>query len=138
MISKGSCGSVPLPATVDEEYIASASGAEAIQPADRPSMMAFYAKSLELYEILNDVLLSLYKPIPEESPEDIYDFYFNREPSEGELTIFELDRALTKWTRSLPAHLRGDPSPVADNIIFYRQCVVLRARYVRFRYLRRF
>ncbi|KAJ0426889.1 C6 transcription factor [Aspergillus carlsbadensis] len=135
MISKASCGSVPLPATVDEEYIASAPGAEAIQPADRPSMMAFYAKSLELYEILNDVLLSLYKPIPEESPEDIYDFYFNREPSEGELTIFELDRALTKWTRSLPAHLRGDPSPVADNIIFYRQSVVLRARFLHVRML---
>ncbi|KAL3452764.1 fungal-specific transcription factor domain-containing protein [Aspergillus insuetus] len=135
MISKASCGSVPLPATVDEEYIASASGAEATQPADRPSMMAFYAKSLELYEILNDVLLSLYKPIPEESPEDIYDFYFNREPSEGELTIFELDRALTKWTRSLPTHLRGDPSPVDGNIIFKRQCVVLRARFLHVRML---
>ncbi|KAL3484417.1 fungal-specific transcription factor domain-containing protein [Aspergillus germanicus] len=135
MISKASCGSVPLPATIDEEYIASASGAEATQPADRPSMMAFYAKSLELYEILNDVLLSLYKPIPEESPEDIYDFYFNREPSEGELTIFELDRALTRWTRSLPTHLRGDPSPVDGNIIFKRQCVVLRARFLHVRML---
>ncbi|KAL3463887.1 fungal-specific transcription factor domain-containing protein [Aspergillus heterothallicus] len=135
MISKASCGAVPLPATVDEEYIASASGIEATQPADRPSMMAFYAKSLELYEILNDVLLSLYKPIPEESPEDIYDFYFNRESSESELTIFELDRALTKWTRSLPPHLRGDPSPVHENIIFYRQSVVLRARFLHVRML---
>ncbi|KAL2856442.1 C6 transcription factor [Aspergillus pseudoustus] len=135
MISKASCGAVPLPATIDEEYIASATGTEAIQPADRPSMMVFYAKSLELYEILNDVLLSLYKPIPEESPEDIYDFYFNRESSEGELTIFELDRALTKWTRSLPPHLRGDPSPVHENIIFYRQSVVLRARFLHVRML---
>ncbi|KAL2809432.1 putative C6 transcription factor [Aspergillus granulosus] len=135
MISKASCGSVPLPATVDEEFIASAAGAEATQPADRPSMMAFYAKSLELYEILNDVLLSLYKPIPDESPEDMYDFYFNRESREGELTVFELDRALTRWTRSLPPHLRGDPSPVLDNIIFCRQNVVLRARFLHVRML---
>lgn len=130
MISKASCGSVPLPATVDEEYIPTASGAEAMQPADRPSVMAFYAKSLELYEILNDILLSLYKPIPEESPEDMYNFYFNKETSEGERTIFELDRALTRWTRSLPPHLRGTTSPETENLVFYRQSVVIRARYV--------
>ncbi|KAL3477446.1 fungal-specific transcription factor domain-containing protein [Aspergillus californicus] len=135
MISKGSCGAVPLPATVDEEYIASARGVEATQPADQPSMMAFYAKSLELYEILNDVLLSLYKPVPEESPEDIYDFYFNRETSEGELTVFELDRALTKWTRSLPPHLREKPGPQFENIMFHRQSVVLRARFLHVRML---
>ncbi|KAL4877987.1 fungal-specific transcription factor domain-containing protein [Aspergillus karnatakaensis] len=135
MISKASCGSVPLPATIDEEYIASASGSEATQPADRPSFMAFYAKSLELYEILNDVLLSLYKPVVEESPDDIYDFYFNKETAEDELTIFELDRALTKWTRSLPPHLRGSSATGPDNIIFYRQSVVLRARFLHVRML---
>ncbi|PLB35594.1 transcription factor domain-containing protein [Aspergillus candidus] len=135
MISKASCGSVPLPATVDEEYIPTASGAEAMQPADRPSVMAFYAKSLELYEILNDILLSLYKPIPEESPEDMYNFYFNKETSEGERTIFELDRALTRWTRSLPPHLRGTTSPETENLVFYRQSVVIRARFLHVRML---
>jgi hypothetical protein len=128
MISKASCGSVPLPATVDEEYIPTALGGEVRQPADRPSVMAFYAKSLELYEILNDILLSLYKPVPEGNPEDIYDFYFNRGPDEGERTIFELDRALTKWTQSLPAHLRGHTSSKPEDAVFYHQSVVLRAR----------
>ena len=89
-------------------------------------MMAFYAKSLELYEILNDILLSLYKPVPEESPEDIHDFYFNKEGNEGERTIFDLDRSLTRWTRSLPSHLRGTTA----NELFLRQGIVLRARYV--------
>ncbi|OJJ59166.1 hypothetical protein ASPSYDRAFT_89880 [Aspergillus sydowii CBS 593.65] len=135
MISKASCGSVPLPATIDEEYIASASGPEVAQPADQPSIMAFYAKSLELYEILNDILLSLYKPVPEESPDDIYDFYFSRDTNEDELTIFELDRALTKWTRSLPPHLRGEPASGPNNMIFYRQTVVLRARFLHVRML---
>lgn len=129
MISKASCGSVPLPATVDEEYIASASEIGVEQPADQPSIMAFYAKSLELYDILNDILLSLYKPVVEDSPDDFYDLYFNRDTSEDELTIFQLDRALTRWTRSLPAHLRGEPVSGSNGIIFYRQSVVLRARY---------
>ncbi|KAI9932323.1 hypothetical protein MW887_009835 [Aspergillus wentii] len=135
MISKASSGSVPLPASVDEEYIPTASGTEASQPADRPSMMDFYAKSLELYEIMNDVLLSLYKPVSEESLEDIHDFYFNKETSEGERTIFELDRALTRWTRSLPVHLRGISSPESEDPIFYRQSVVLRARFLHVRVL---
>ena len=105
MISKASSTSVPLPDAIDEEYIPAASGAQAKQPTDRPSVMAFYAKSLELYEILNDVLLSLYnKPISDENPEDMYDFYFDKEIAQGERTIFELDRALTKWTRTLPFH----------------------------------
>ncbi|KAL4814443.1 fungal-specific transcription factor domain-containing protein [Aspergillus spinulosporus] len=135
MISKASCGSVPLPATVDEEYIASASGSGVEQPADQPSIMAFYAKSLELYDILNDILLSLYKPVVEESPDDVYDLYFNRDTSEDELTIFQLDRALTRWTRSLPAHLRGGPVSGSNGIIFYRQSVVLRARFLHVRML---
>lgn len=131
MISKASCGPVPLPATVDEEYIPAASGAEVSQPANRPSMMAFYAKSLELYEILNDILLSLYKPVSDENPEDIHDFYFNKEGSEGERTIFDLDRSLTRWSRSLPSYLRGD----TNDEVFLRQSVVLRARFLHVRML---
>lgn len=129
MISKASCESVPLPATVDEEYIPTASGIEATQPADQPSVMAFYAKSLELYEIMNDILLSLYKTVPEESPEDMYDLYFNKETNQGERTIFELDRALSKWSQSLPSHLRGNSLAGSTDVVFYHQSVVLRARY---------
>lgn len=130
MISKASSGAVPLPITVDDEFISAASADEPTQPAERPSMMAFYAKTLELYEIMNDVLLSLYKPAPDESAEDIHDFYFNNSAGEGERTIFELDRSLTRWTRSLPLHLRGDSSVSAqENPIFFRQGIVLHARF---------
>ncbi|KAE8388695.1 hypothetical protein BDV23DRAFT_195028 [Aspergillus alliaceus] len=113
MITKASCGSVPLPDMVDEEYIPTTSGIEATQPADRPSVMAFYAKSLELYEIMNDILLSLYKP----------------------RTIFELDQALTKWSRSLPQHLRGSSLSDSTDVVFYHQSVVLRARFLHVRML---
>ncbi|KAB8233880.1 transcription factor domain-containing protein [Aspergillus alliaceus] len=135
MITKASCGSVPLPDMVDEEYIPTASGIEATQPADRPSVMAFYARSLGLYEIMNDILLSLYKPVPEDNPEDMYELYFNKETSEDEQTIFELDRALTKWSRSLPQHLRGSSLSDSTDVVFYHQSVVLRARFLHVRML---
>ncbi|KAJ9488305.1 hypothetical protein VN97_g5000 [Penicillium thymicola] len=135
MISKASSGAVPLPVAVDDEYIPSGCGKEVSQPPDRPSMMAFYATSLELYEIMNDVLLSLYKPISDDHAEDFHNFYFDNVASEGERTIFELDRSLTRWTRSLLPHLRWDSSTVSTNPIFYRQSIVLRARFLHVRML---
>ncbi|KAJ5779911.1 hypothetical protein N7457_005071 [Penicillium paradoxum] len=135
MISKVSSGAVPLPAAVDDEYISSGSSAQVSQPSNRPSMMAFYSKSLELYEIMHDVLLSQYKPISDDSMEDIHDFCFDNVASEGERTIFELDRSLTRWTRSLPLHLRGDSSVIPATPIFYRQSIVLRARFLHVRML---
>ncbi|PYH42286.1 transcription factor domain-containing protein [Aspergillus saccharolyticus JOP 1030-1] len=131
MISKASCGSVPLPATVDEEYIPSALGTDAAQPADRPSVMAFYAQSLELYEILNDILLSMYNPNPDESPDDVY----FKDTTEGKQTVFELDRALTNWSRNLPPHLRGDASLAYGDKMFYHQSIVLQARFLHVRML---
>ncbi|KAL4899620.1 hypothetical protein BDW74DRAFT_189000 [Aspergillus multicolor] len=134
MITKASARSVPLPVTVDEEYIASSSDTQMTQPANQPSIMSFYAKSLELYEILNDILLSLYKPTPDE-PDDVYGFIFTKDNNEHALTIFELDRALNKWSRSLPPHLRGEPAAGSNASIFYRQSVVLRARFLHVRML---
>ena len=130
MISRFSNETVPLPETVDDELIPANTTAEPTQPPNKPSIMAFYAKTLELYEIMNDVLLSLYKPASDDSPEDVHDFYFNNNvnENESERTIFELDRSLTQWTRSLPSHLKGDPSVNQDNPIFMRQGIVLRAR----------
>ena len=128
MITKASSGDVPLPIAVDEEFIPYEPRSEASQPPDQPSIMAFFAKSLELYDIMNDVLLSLYKQSTDDSGENIHDLYFNNVAGEGERTIFELDRCLARWTRSLPVHLRGDESTMPANPIFCRQSIVLRAR----------
>ena len=128
MVSKISSGAVPLPVKVDDEFIVSSSTAEPSQPVERPSMMTFYIKTLELYEIMNDVLLSLYKPAAEDSPNDIHDFYFNTAVSEGERTVFDLDRSLDRWAQNLPAHLCPGSSSRSDSPIFFRQSVVLQAR----------
>ena len=128
MISRQSDQDVPLPAATDEEHIRHFSRPDRTPSSSRPAMMSFYIKSLELYEIMNDVLLTLYGPAPEESNHGVHDFYFNNsETKEGEPTIFDLDRALIKWCQSLPSHLR-DPCEVLDNAIFTRQAIVLRAR----------
>lgn len=130
MITKTSSGVVPFPAAVDDEFIQPESTLEASQPPNRPSIMAFFGKTLELYDIMNDVLLSLYNPSKDPSVEDIHDFYFNNITNEGERTIFELDHSLSRWTRSLPVHLCGDSAMASANPIFCRQSIVLRARSV--------
>ncbi|KAJ6031000.1 hypothetical protein N7540_001732, partial [Penicillium herquei] len=135
MISKYSSGAVPLPEAVDDEIIQAGIASEPTQPPETPSVMAFYAKSLELYEIMNDVLLSLYKSTADESLEDMHDFYFNSGTNEGDRTIFELDRSLSRWTRSLPAHLQQWPNVNSENSIFMRQSIVLRARFLHVRIL---
>lgn len=134
IVSKGSCGAVPLPIPVDEEYIRSTVTSDVLQPADRPSMLVFFVKSLELYDILNDILLSLYKPSAESLVEDVQDFFhLHQGSSDGERTIFELDRALTRWSRSLPPHLRRStesPNSGPLEFMFCRQANVLKARFV--------
>ncbi|CAI7625149.1 unnamed protein product [Penicillium bialowiezense] len=135
MITKTSSGVVPFPAAVDDEFIQPESTLEASQPPNRPSMMAFFGKTLELYDIMNDVLLSLYNPSKDPSAEDIHDFYFNNITNEGERTIFELDHSLSRWTRSLPVHLCGDSAMASANSIFCRQSIVLRARFLHVRIL---
>lgn len=131
MISRVSSGAVPLPLTVDDEFISSATTGEPSQADGQPSIMWFYAKTLELYEIMNDVLLSLYKPVLDDHTDEPHDFYFNSVVSEGERTIFDLDRSLTRWTRGLPRHLGAEAPIPQSNPIFCRQRIVLHARYVK-------
>lgn len=131
MISRVSSGAVPLPLIVDDEFISSETTSEPSQQGDQPSIMWFYAKTLELYEIMNDVLLSLYKPVLDDHTEEPHDFYFNSVVSEGERTIFDLDRSLTRWTRGLPRHLGAESSIPQSNSIFFRQKIVLHARCVK-------
>lgn len=131
MISKISSGAVPLPVLVDDDLIPSSATVEPTQPTQKLSIMAFYAKTLELYEIMNEVLLSLHKPVSDDGPDETYQFYFNSTHSDGEHTIFELDHSLTRWAQSLPAHLRTGSTAAEHNPVFFRQGIVLNARFVK-------
>ncbi|KAL7653069.1 hypothetical protein ACMYSQ_007805 [Aspergillus niger] len=133
MISKEAAGAVPLPTMGDEEVPPGSQDAES-PPQDgeieRPSFMTFYAKCLELYEILNDILLSLYSNsnTPADRPEDHHNYYF-RSFHEGQVTVTQLDYALTVWSQSLPKVFRCQSTPLPANNIISRQRIVLRLRY---------
>jgi hypothetical protein len=130
MISKISSGAVPLPVLVDDEFIPVDATVDPTQPTQKLSMMAFYAKTLELYEIMNEVLLSLHKPVSDDGPEETHQFSFTNTNTDGEHTIFELDHSLTRWAQGLPAHLRTGSTEGAHNPVFFRQGIVLNARFV--------
>ncbi|KAK2749281.1 hypothetical protein FQN55_003606 [Onygenales sp. PD_40] len=135
MITKGAASLVPLPMPLDEELITPEPGVDGLQLEGRTWMIAFFSASLGLYEIMNDILLTLYTPVFEEPRNDIHMFYFSQDGKEGGVSIFELDRALTKWSRSLPPHLRDISARPDRNPIFQRQAIVLRARFLHVRML---
>ncbi|CAI7638909.1 unnamed protein product [Penicillium manginii] len=135
MISKISSGAVPLPVLVDDEFIPVDATVDPTQPTQKLSMMAFYAKTLELYEIMNEVLLSLHKPVSDDGPEETHQFSFTNTNTDGEHTIFELDHSLTRWAQGLPAHLRTGSTEGAHNPVFFRQGIVLNARFLHIRIL---
>lgn len=124
MISKEAASAVPLPAMVDEQHPQSPT-----EPTGNASFLTFYTKSLELYEILSDILLSLYKnPTLPDRPEDSHHFYFNSF-DDGQLAVFRLDHALSTWSQSLPSHLRSSSPASSTHPIIDRQSLVLRSRY---------
>lgn len=129
MISRASADAVPLPANIDDEYLFSTHGPVVHQPQGHPSVMEFYTRSLGLYRILHEILLSLYMPTNDEPPEDMVDYYYGKE-REGELNIFELNRALTRWFEALPPHLKDITFDTNRTPKFLRQAIILRARYV--------
>lgn len=127
MISKEAAGDVPLPTMADGD---NSDLAEPPSSSNKGlSFFAFYAKSLELYEIMNDILLSsVYKnQTPPDRPEDLQKYY-SKSFYEGQLTVLQLEYALTSWSQSLPEYFSSQLNS-SENYIINRQSVVLRLRY---------
>ncbi|PYH76971.1 hypothetical protein BO82DRAFT_345884 [Aspergillus uvarum CBS 121591] len=128
MISKDAAGAVALPTMVDEEVPQVLTESRPQGEIEMPSFITFYAKCLELYEILNDILLSLYlNSSPPEKSDDHHNYFF-RSFHEGQVTVFQLDYALSVWSQSLPAIFRSQATPLPANHVISRQKVVLRLR----------
>ncbi|KAF6832159.1 transcriptional regulatory protein [Colletotrichum musicola] len=51
--------SIPVPATIDDEYLSET--VEGEQPRNRPSYLVFFVHSLELFDVLGDVLAKFYE-----------------------------------------------------------------------------
>ena len=92
------------------------------------SRFAFFARSIELYEIMNRTTQTVYSvPIVKRCKKDACP----REPIEGNEdigAIIELDEALCAWEQRVPDHLRLECREPSDDEISNRQAVILRIR----------
>lgn len=115
---------VPCPLAVDDQYIHNDSTTPR-QPANRPSEIAFFIHTIELSQVIDNILKDLYATnrkslrldagVSEESRQ--YQFL-----SRAVL----LDGQLRSWWKDVPAHLR--PESEVDGQIFKRQRSVMRVR----------
>ena len=95
---------------------------------DTTMRLSFFAKSIELYEIINRITLAVYsnattkryKKGPSDSPPEGAD--------EDLATIMELDQALANWEKRLPDHLSMEFLYIFEDEIIKRQAVILRIR----------
>lgn len=101
---------------IDDEFFEKQDEGSPIRPDRKPCIMAFIVKAMELYRILDDILINLYLTPP------------GIEQQEMRLThILELDGRIQDWRKSLPLHLQHDPAPENDPLL-RRQAMVLRIR----------
>jgi hypothetical protein len=135
MVDKLASNSVPLPIFVDDEHM------DRGQPSDRPPVIAFYIKTLEVFEIMARVMqnsVSLNRGVGSSTSRDQYHLLFGDSNINHLTETLKLDQSLMIWASSLPNHLRPDSitSPTQTyNPIFHRQANVLRSRYLHTRIL---
>ncbi|KAE8360842.1 fungal-specific transcription factor domain-containing protein [Aspergillus caelatus] len=115
MIPNWLFSSVPLPSMIDDEFFEAQTEGSERRPDGQPCIMAFLGKAIELYRILDDVLVELYLTC---SPRE--------EGIESKLPhILEIDSRIQSWSKSLPGHLQIHTA-ATGNTILDRQATVLR------------
>lgn len=135
MVDKLASNSVPLPKSVDDEHM------DRGQPSDHPPVIAFYIKTLEVFEIMARVMqnsASLNRGVATFTSRDQYHLLFGDSHINHLTETLKLDQSLMIWASSLPSHLRPDPITGPNqkyNPIFHRQANVLRSRYLHTRIL---
>ncbi|CAG9961998.1 unnamed protein product [Clonostachys byssicola] len=120
-VNSGPFDPVPLPKMIDDEFLDTQTQPSATRPDGRKSIMAFFVKSLELFNIANDIQNEAYR-----QQKGVRDGGINRL-----ISVFRLDNRLVQWAQTLPVHLHYSESiQEGEGLAFRRQRVVLRARYL--------
>ncbi|WQF75370.1 hypothetical protein CDEST_00384 [Colletotrichum destructivum] len=88
--------SVPTPATIDDEHLAETTAG--VQPSDRPSYLAFFVRSLGLFDVLNEILAKFYSD---------GDYALERR-AEYLNDVLQLSSKLDDLSASMPDYLRED------------------------------
>ncbi|KAE8381341.1 fungal-specific transcription factor domain-containing protein [Aspergillus bertholletiae] len=124
MIPKWLFSLVPLPSMIDDEFFEAQTEGSERRPDGQPCIMAFLRKAIELYRILDDVLVELYLTC---SPRE--------EGIESKLPhILEIDSRVQSWSKSLPSHLQMQTAATGNTIVD-RQATVLRIHLLHVRIL---
>ncbi|OGM48376.1 hypothetical protein ABOM_003368 [Aspergillus bombycis] len=123
MIPKWLFNSIPLPSMIDDEFLDAQTIGSPFRPDGRPCKMAFFVKALELYQILDEILVDLYlKNAKDEGIESKL------------IRILQIDGKLQAWNKALPEHLHPRHAAEGDEIL-KRQAIVLRVRFLHARIL---
>lgn len=100
---------------IDDDFFQTQTEGSERRPDGHPCTMAFLPKAIEVYRILDDILVELYlTPSPREAGMD------SKVPQ-----ILEIDSRLQSWMKSLPDHLQIQTGPTGNPIVD-RQATVLR------------
>ncbi|CAO0793285.1 unnamed protein product [Mucor circinelloides] len=134
-----------LPQAIDDELLTVAPCPPAKQPEAKPSQMAFLVHTIKLYEIMGEILLTLYSDgdtfggaVDHASPSARSEIDGNNLATSLN-SILKLEIALCSWKQDLPPFLRHDQSRDAIFLLerdenearkLLRQCNVLKARYL--------
>ncbi|KAM6477517.1 aldehyde dehydrogenase family-domain-containing protein [Trichoderma sp. SZMC 28011] len=129
-----------LPVAVDDEYLTRLPDAPGSQPDETPSLTECYVQTVQLQDILGEILTTLYHSDPNPSP--------GSSLSTGAKSVdfhklFAVDSLLTAWHKRLPPHLQasqyknsGEPPTLnlSDRkVVYRRQAIVLEVRYLHVR-----
>lgn len=137
MISERLASDVPLP--LYSHNAVAQNGADRGNSGDF-SKIAFFTKSVELYEIINSITQAFYSDhhaprsrtaSRKSSKQDMHQGAStpSHDSMEEDLgTVMKLDGALTEWEHTLPDHIRIKVIKESDSEIFMRQAVILRIR----------
>lgn len=136
-----------LPAPIDDEYLSWSPNAPGKQPRGKISMAECYVQTVQLQDILGQVLAAFYnrgQDDQEAEPRAPGDHASNlagkNKISDADLQmLLNVDGLLSEWHRKLPMHLKvqvyrnGDPSTFSSDPeltrLFGRQARVLETRY---------
>uniref|UniRef100_A0A0B7JZM6 Xylanolytic transcriptional activator regulatory domain-containing protein n=2 Tax=Bionectria ochroleuca TaxID=29856 RepID=A0A0B7JZM6_BIOOC len=127
MIANWLSDAVPLPLMIDDDYLDMVNESSAVRPDGKPTEVAFFVKSLELYRITNNSLLELY----------IRPLEIRVHDQQLLASVLEFDSTLTRWAWTIPDQLCYTPEEgkTSQSFILQRQRIVLRSRYLHSRIL---
>ncbi|KAJ7136846.1 fungal-specific transcription factor domain-containing protein [Mycena epipterygia] len=117
---------IGMPTRCDDEYwvgLANSAAPMFSQPANKPSVLEFFIRILELNRIMAFSCKMLYATNRSKTLMGLNDDRWE------EQIVVEIDSALNTWFETIPDHLRWDPDNLIQDDIFFDQSATLYCMY---------